>query len=120
MSVTPVTFKVRFPEFDSVDNSRIQLFLDDATLILNEDFWDEKYDLGISYLTAHELYLGTQSEAGVTEATSSIASQAVDGTSISFNSAVIDTQSEAYYLSTVYGQKYLWLLRTLGSGAMTV
>ena len=120
MAVTPATFKIRFPEFDSTLDARIQLFIDDSIVILNESYWGDKYDLGVAYLSAHLLTMGTKSENGDDDAVSSIASQAVDGVSISFNSPAINTLDDAYYSSTAYGQRYLALRRTLGVPAFVI
>lgn len=116
MSVDPTTFKVRFPEFDSISDTRIQLFLDDAEIILNPTYWDTKLDLGQSYLTAHYLSLAIQSGAsgGSTGASGPITARAVDGVSISYASAAPNDQSEAYYAQTIYGQRYIALRKTLG------
>ena len=111
MCSTPADFKARFPEFDSVDDSRIQLFIDDATLVLNESYWGVKYDLGICYLTAHYLAIAERTSlgAGADGAYSSVASRAVDGTSISYSQPTIDRLGDSYYMSTVYGQRYIQL-----------
>lgn len=120
-TVTPATFKTRFPEFDSVADARIQLFIDDSVVILNESFWGAKYDLGIYYLTAHYLTLAEKSESGGTSGTSgAISSRSVDGTSVTYASITPDDSSEGYYLSTTYGQRYIALRKKLSTGATYV
>lgn len=118
--ITATDFKVRFPEFASVDDARIELFINDAVIVLNESYWGDKYDLGLYYYTAHVLQLGSQTESGNADATSAIASQAVDGTSISFAQGPVNDQSEAFYSSTAYGQRYLALRKTLGIPASVI
>jgi len=121
MAVTPTTFKVRFPEFGPIADPRIQLFLDDADLVLNESFWGDKYDLGIAYYTAHYLQIGIEAENGNSGSSGPIVSQSVDGVSIAFGQANTPTdQSDIQYASTSYGQRYLALRKSLGSGAMSV
>lgn len=118
--VTPATIKARFPEFATVDDSKIQIFIDDAILILNETFWGTKYDLGVSYLAAHFLSLALSSEAGAASAIGAVSSRAVDGVSISYSTMTPENHGDAYYSSTMYGQRYLALRRTLPVAAFSV
>ena len=123
MSITPATFKTRFPEFASEDDARVQLFLDDAVVILNEPYWGAKYDLGQSYLAAHYLALANQTASGENpEGTAGpITGRSVDGTSVSFaGGAAAKNQAEAYYMQTSYGQRYLALVKSLGIAASVV
>lgn len=118
--IDPATFKIRFPEFDSVLDARIQLFIDDAELILNEVYWGEKFDLGTSYYVAHELTRGTKTEAGSSLSSGLVASKAVDGVSISYTNKTPTADDEGYYASTSYGQKYLALRKNLGVPAFVI
>lgn len=120
MAIDPVSFKLRFPEFDSVDDVRVQLFIDDSIVILNEPYWGEKYNLGLNYLTAHYLALGSKTEAGSTASSSIVSGKAVDGVSISYATPPIDDGTDAYYSSTQYGQRYLALRKTLGVPAHVI
>ena len=120
MAIDPASFKIRFPEFDSVDDSRIQVFIDDAVLVLNESYWSSKYDLGLYYYTAHSLALATQTEGGNIGSMGLVGSKAVDGTSISYTNPTPNDQSDAYYLSTLYGQRYIQLRDSLGVPAFVV
>lgn len=118
--ITPTSFKVRFPEFAAVADARIQLFIDDSVLSLNEVVWGTKYDLGLDYLTAHYLVLGEKSSAGNTGSNNETSSQAVDGTSVSYNTAPVDSIADSYYTSTSYGQRYLALRKSLGAPACVI
>jgi len=121
MSIDATTFKVRFPEFSAVANARIDLFIGDAVEVLNEVYWDNKYDLGLYYLTAHYLALASQTEAGnVTGDGGAVASRAVDGTSVSFTTAQPDNESDAYYSQTAYGRRYLSLRKNLDIPAYSI
>lgn len=120
MAITPASFKLRFPEFSSEDDSRIQLFIDDSVIILNETFWSVKYDLGLYYLTAHYLTLANLSEAGNKTAPGQVSSRSVDGTSVSYNRVTLSNENDAYYASTIYGQRYLALRKSLGLIACVV
>lgn len=118
--ITTATFKTRFPEFASVDDARIQLFIDDATNILNEAYWSVKYDLGLSYLAAHMLALGEKSSGGATGSNGLVASRSVDGASVSYTNATPENSGDAYYMSTTYGQRYIALRRTLQGAAIVI
>ena len=117
---TPVAFKARFPEFNSIDDLRIQVFIDDALLIVNETTWGKLYSLAVCYLSAHFLALSEDSQGGDSGSVGNVASQAVDGTSISFNNPSMTSASMAYYNSTQYGQRLYALIRSLGAMAFTV
>lgn len=118
--ITPASFKIRFTEYSTTADERIQLFIDDSILILNEAFWGEKYDLGLAYLTAHFLTIADKSAAGNIGSVGQVQSKAVDGTSVSFNSGISNSQQDAFYASTSYGQRYLTLRRTLGTVAYVI
>lgn len=120
MSIDPASFKTRFPEFACQSDARIQVFIDDSIVILNETFWADKYDLGLSYLTAHFLVIGEKSEAGSITSNGPISSKSVDGVSITYAVPTAADMSEAYYSYTTYGQRYLALRKTLGIAAYVV
>ena len=105
--ITPTTFKIRFPEYDSIDDVRIQLFLDDSALQISESKFGTSYDLAISYLTAHYLTLSIKTDTGSSGSIGQVASKSVEGVSVSYNNATADSQSDSYYSSTSYGQRYL-------------
>jgi len=116
----PTEFKTRFPEFSTITDPRIQIFIDDSTLLIVEATWGTLYSLAVCYLTAHYLALAEQSSNGDSGSVGNVASQAVDGTSISFNNPVMSSASQAFYNSTSYGQRFYSLIRSLGVGAATV
>jgi len=118
--ITATSFKTRFPEFTSIADARIELFIEDAVLVLNEVNWGTKYDLGLYYLTAHYLALGEKSSVGNSGSNGQVASKAVDGTSISYNNATLTGVDDSYYSSTSYGQRYLQLRKSLGVPAYVI
>ena len=117
---TATTFKARFPEFSSIDDSRIEIFIEDSLLVLNEATWGTIYSLAVCYLTAHYLALGQASSGGDDGTLAPVASQAVDGTSISFNSFSPTSEFSSFYNSTQYGQRFYTLIKSLGVMAATV
>lgn len=120
MAIDPALFKVRFPEWVSVADATIQMWIDDAVTILNESHWGTKYDLGLYYLSAHFLALGETSAVGDGASVNGVSSRGVDGTSIGYNVLAPENQSDAYYASTTYGQRYLHLKKSLGVTAFVI
>jgi hypothetical protein len=120
MAVTPADFKERFPEFDSVSDTRVQLFLDDAALELDEGRWGDLYDKGLSYLTAHLLYIGEQSSAGAGEGSGPLTSKSVGDVSLSFGANLAADTDAASFNATSYGQEYYRLMMMVGMGAVAI
>ena len=120
MSVTATTIKARFPEFDSQADARIEIFIEDAKLELSESKWGDRYDKGISYLTAHLLSIALKTEKGSVGSVGPIASRSIGDVSISFSNKTSESQIEAYYNSTPYGQEFWNMLQFVGLGAVAI
>lgn len=103
---TPANFKTRFPEFSTVDDTRIQLFIDDAELEISKTVWGKLYDKGVSYLTAHELSMATATENGKSGGLKSEASKSVGNVSVSYASLNYN-EYDNYYTTTAYGKKFI-------------
>jgi hypothetical protein len=66
--VTIAEFRERFLDFSdsgAYPDSRIQLFLDDSSLLIGDN-WGTCKDLGIMYLTAHYLVISNAENSGIT------------------------------------------------------
>jgi len=120
MAVTVAEFKTRFPEFETAVEATVQMFLDDAVVILNETYWGVKYNLGLSYYTAHHLSLASKSSSGAGGSVGPVAGRSVDGVSVSFATAGLNTTGDQFYSSTTYGQRYLSLVASLGVSAYVI
>lgn len=119
--ITTANFKLKFKEFTCKTDDEIQIFLDEAVELLNEAFWDTKYDLGLYYLTAHLLALSDRMASTSTKAIATagpISSKSVDGVSISFAVSEFQNAAAEYYRQTLYGQRYWALLRGLPVAAI--
>jgi len=101
-------FKARFPEFDSATDLRVQLFLDDAALIMTSaGKWLTYYDVAQLYHAAHLLVAAEATESGDFSPISPIKEQEVDDVTI--KSAVSDSKaSESDLYSTSYGKRYVF------------
>lgn len=132
MAVTVADFKIKFPEFTTVPDARVQLWLDFATcLICIGSFKTCAQDWAVYLLAAHYLKLDLDRQTDDIEdqgdAINSIASMAVGDVNISFSQA----QVTEYYkgvgedaisrelATTNYGRMYLSLLRRTGRVAAT-
>ena len=120
MTVTVAQFKTRFPEFETAVGTTVQMFLDDAVVMLNETYWGVKYDLGLSYYTAHHLLLASKSSSGASGSVGPVAGRSVDGVSVSFSTSGLKTTSDQQYAATTYGQRYLTLVDSLGVPAFVI
>lgn len=111
--MTAADFLNKFPEFQAVDETRIKIGLDEASLQITEKIWGRFYEVGVLHLAAHILAM---QGALSTEATNNpqplreIGSKAVGSLSVSYTSGKTGFESESgsYYL-TKYGQRFLEL-----------
>lgn len=103
---TVVEFQARFPEFATVTDPRIQLFLDDAALSMKSpEKWLEFYDIAHAYYAAHLLVVGESSATGDFGALAPISHQEVDDVVIKNAVSAVKPTTEDLY-STTYGKRY--------------
>jgi len=123
VTVTPATFKARYPEFDSESDARIQIFINDAMLEVSESRWGDLYDRGLSALAAHLLVIANKNTAAAGSGSAlsgKVASRTVGSVSVSFNNAASNGSTEDFYLSTSYGAEYWRLALSVGMGIVAV
>jgi hypothetical protein len=99
-------FNERFPEFQDVSNTRKQMFIDDATLLMaSPTRWLDFYDVALCYHAAHLLFVGMHTEQGDGTVLGPIKKQEVDDVII--EQAVNGASPSAEDLhSTAYGKRY--------------
>lgn len=114
MAITPADFKVRYPEFDSIADDRINVFLGDAQLEVDENIWDTLYERGVFALAAHMLALGEKSSGGTSGSVGALNKRRIGDVELGFTVYTPDSSSEAYYNGTIYGQDYYRLLLRVG------
>jgi hypothetical protein len=124
MALTPANFKIRYPEFVAVDDSRIQFWMNDAVFEVGEAAWGTLYEKGVMLLTAHLLFVdqenqGTGSGSGGSSM-SRTTMRKVGDVSESFARAAADNATDDWYLQSTYGSEYLRLKRRKGMGAIAV
>lgn len=113
--ITIGDLRLRYPEFSDEDlypDNRIQLFIDDAVLIMkdNNGRWLDYYNLAQSALVAHLLELASNTEGGGDGGLFPISKQAVDDVLIESAINPVDV-TESLLFSTTYGRVYYKYLR---------
>lgn len=113
--MTALEFKTRFPEFSNTSDATIDIYIQDAEIMVTEQKWGQLFNMGVTYLSAHYLSLSLKSSNGQSGAVNQVSSKSVEGVSVSYATPQ-GTISESYYQSTIYGQRYLNLLSQVGIG----
>ena len=120
MTITVVDFKLRFPEFDSIPDARIQLYIDDSELFLSTCAWGPFYNLAQSYYVAANVQTFVVQEndpstaAAITNKTVAQLSVGMSVTAISIDNG------DTLFLSNKYGQRYLQIRDQVIMGIFTV
>ncbi len=123
MALTPVDFKIRFSEFEEIDDTRIQFWLDDSALEVGSGAWGDLFEKGSMLLAAHLLQLDINRQGSEDDDSSeegNIASKSIGDVSYSFTKATADNTSDDWYLQTSYGSEYLRLKKRVGMGMVAV
>lgn len=120
MAPSTASFKIRFPEFEPIPDIRVEMFIDDAVLELSESSWGDRYDVGVYYLAAHLLAMGSETAAGNPSGIVPISGGSADGLSTTFSRSPSTSMTQEYWQSTSYGREYMRLKRTLFAGARVV
>lgn len=124
MAISPTDFKTRFPEFASVEDSRIQFWLDDAQLEVGAGAWGTLYEKGVFLLAAHLLQLDLDRQGNEDDSEgadlSRVTSKKVGDVQVSFIRTAADSATEDWYLQTSYGSEYHRLKLRVGMGAIAV
>lgn len=116
------TFSLLYPEFDAVEDTVVQFWIDKAIDKLLEEAWGLCYTEGTLAHAAHELALSLARQASVIDAASGdtvigatgvITSASAEGLSVSFaqQKSASETDDGAFYAQTPYGQHFLALRR---------
>ena len=116
--ITIATWKVRFPEYASVTDDVFNLFLGDAVLEMGDDEarWIGFYDVAISYLVAHLVYLSQVTAEGDANPATPLRSTEVDDVIVGYAVSKTIENSFDMYLATAYGQKYTYYRRLAFAG----
>lgn len=121
--MTPSEFKTQFPEFAAETDARVQLFIDRAAPYFDVDRWGDLYPDGVAYYVAHELALANAQTAqggSVQAMTNDTLTKEVGDVQVTKDAGLLAKQADNPFYRTLYGQKYLYLRRQVGIGALSV
>jgi len=108
---TPADIKQRFPEFASKDDGFVQLLIDEALGEVGETWLEKDRALAVMYLVAHLLAMSAQAADGGA-LTGNLKSRKVGDVQVEFHGlGNPGTGALATFRMSVYGQKYLSLMR---------
>ena len=114
--ITSTAFKIRFPEFTSIADAKINLLIDEAYLSIGAKY-GKFQDTAVLYFVAHNLVIETN---GLNAMSATVSSQSVDGVSVSYAMPTTINEINAYYGSTGYGQKYLYYFNIVRVGQASI
>ena len=119
-----ITFRAFFPEFSSVGDVSVELYLDLYNSTLNEDNWKDCFGEAVLYRSAHEIALSQNRQANEQTTSSgfvttssgagAITQASAGGISASYSQSITQSaggDTDAYLSQTQYGQQYLALKR---------
>lgn len=121
MAIEPtlVNFRALFPEFDSVAEASVYLYLDNNSLLLSSVSWGNCWGRAVLWLSAHEIALSQNRQASFTSAnglvitpaaqSGAVSSSSAGGLSAGFTTSLSQTSgndNKTWLQSTVYGQRY--------------
>ncbi|MBC7074666.1 MAG: DUF4054 domain-containing protein [Syntrophomonadaceae bacterium] len=124
--MTPAQFLAIFPEFASVNTAIITFWLSVAANLINVARWGSLASQGQALLTAHYLVLASANASAQTAGTplgqvkGVLTAKAVDGVSVSMDSAAVTITGAGMYNATTYGVQWIQLARMMGAGGMQV
>lgn len=121
--MTPAEFKTRFPEFASEADPRVQLFIDDADPLFDQECWGDLYPVGLANLVAHEMTMANAQTAqggSVMAMTNDDLTTKVGDVQVTKDTGLLNKQAENPYMRTLYGQKYLSYRKIVSLGAVSV
>ncbi len=111
MSVTVDDFRARFPEFSDdtlYSDTRIQMFIDEAAMCIDQNRYGTFYNAANCYLAAHLLYLGSVTSNGGAGNVGPVASKTAGGVSVTRAVNSMDlSESDAFYTQTQYGLSFI-------------
>lgn len=119
--MTPAEFKLRYTQFSTELDARIQLYLNEASLLISEEVYGEVYPKVQGLITAHQLTVDNAiTTSGSTGTFNTVTSEKAGDVSYSVDSSLVKEVMDNPFKATQFGQEYLYYLRRFGIGAITV
>lgn len=118
--MTPAEFKIRFPEFTTLTDLKVQAAIDEAVLEVSAEKWSTWYNRGLGYLAAHILKLRTTIEGGDggLDGLSPVASKTVGDVSVSFAAGAFLATDADGFNATPYGREFFRLRKLISFGGI--
>lgn len=110
---TPASFKLRYPEFASVDDALVQLVLDEAIADVGETWLEKDRARAQMLLAAHNLSLmpAANAVAGGTVNAGAVKRRKVGDVETEFAGSGGSSTTHAGFGASTYGQEYYRLMR---------
>jgi len=111
VTFNPTTFKVRYPEFSTIQDAVLQMFFDESTMLLNNTESSRVVDVGqrsvlLNMLVAHIAFLNVGANGQQPNGLVGRINSATEG-SVSVGTDYGQTNNnQAWYLQTKYGAAY--------------
>lgn len=102
---TATEVKAYAEKFSDLSELKIGLFIENASLWVNETKWGRKFKMGVILMTCHLLEVDSRNGAG-----GAIASESVGELSVSYNNG---TKSDSELDDTSFGRQFKNLRKTL-------
>lgn len=125
--LTIAAFREELPEFSDTTrypDSSVQLHLDVASKLVNEDRWGSLYDTGVGWCAAHLIVIATGNEDAADKGRAPgqvqglATTKAVDKVSKSMDVSSVTMSDGGFWNMTTYGIKFLNFARLIGSGGL--
>lgn len=117
--MTPSEFKAAFPdgEFNSLTDQYIQTFLTRAANQMNEARWGRWYSEGLANCTAHFIVRSkSQAAKSLAPDAGDVTEKHVGPVGLSKDGQLLNAQARDPFMSTTYGQQYVFLRQLVGTG----
>lgn len=116
MVFTVTDFHNRFPELVGLTDPQVQVIIDDCSLLMPQERWQDLWTQGIANFVAHEYCIKKIQATGDSNSMLPITQQAAGKVSMTQKAGSQTTDEDLYFQSTTYGQKYLRLKNIIGMG----
>ena len=103
--------KTRLVEFESAQDTRVDLFIADAQLQINATQWGDLCELGVIYLAAHLMCTVGNTDGSGAVAPGPVKKEKVGEIATEYAVGSSGKAGDDFLASTIYGQAYLDLKR---------
>lgn len=117
--MTPAEFAAIFPEFSDIPMESVQKQIDMAQPYFNAARWGSFLSEGMGNLIAHQLALSAQNSSS-NGLSSDATKKRVGDVEVMNSDAMLLKKAENPYMRTLYGQRYLYLMKLIGAGVIVV